>query len=286
MKRITLLVLPLFCGFAIAGGNDAWLTDLKKATAESKKTGKPIMADFTGSDWCGWCKKLDAEVFSKDEFKKWAKENVVLLTVDFPRGRKLDDNLIEQNNDLKTKYGIKGYPTIVFFDHEGKELGRTGYAEGGPEAWIKQASAQMGAERSSEGAEPGEEADPWMTDFKAALAQSKKTKKPIIADFTGSDWCGWCIKLKEEVFSKPEFKEWAAKHVILLELDYPKQKEQSEEIKKQNQELATKYQIKGYPTILFLDAKGKVIGKSGYMPGGPEAWLKDAGKQLKIKGVK
>ncbi len=282
MKRITLLAVPLLCGFATAGGSDAWLTDLKKATAESKKTGRPILADFTGSDWCGWCKKLDAEVFSTDEFEKWAKENVVLLTVDFPKGRKLDDSLIEQNNGLKTKYGIKGFPTIVFFDHEGKELGRTGYAEGGPEMWIKQASAQMGG-RSAEAAPEGEEADPWMTDFKAACAAAKKAKKPILADFTGSDWCSWCIKLKDEVFKTPEFKEWAAKHVILLELDYPKQKEQSDELKEQNEGLRTKYQIKGYPTILFLDAKGKVLGRSGYIKGGPEAWLKDANKQLKIK---
>lgn len=125
--------------------------------------------------------------------------------------------------------------------------------------------------------------DPWLTDLKKATAESKKTGKPILADFTGSDWCGWCIKLKDEVFSTPEFKAWAAKNVILLEVDFPRQKEQSEELKKQNKELGAKYQVGGYPTVLFLDAKGKVLGKSGYLPGGPEAWLKDASKQLKIK---
>ena len=281
MKRIFLLALPFACATAVAG-SDAWHTDLKKATAESKKTGKPIMADFTGSDWCGWCKKLDKEVFGTDEFQKWSKENVVLLCVDFPRGRKLDDKLIEQNNELKTKYGIKGYPTIVFFDHEGKELGRTGYVEGGPEKWIANASQNMGGRT----AEEKPEAELWLTDWKEAVARSKKEKKPIVADFTGSDWCGWCIKLKEEVFDKPEFKEWAEKNVILLEVDFPKKKEQSEELKAQNKELGDKYQIRGYPTILFLDAKGKVLGRSGYKPGGPEEWLKDANKQLKIKGAK
>jgi protein disulfide-isomerase len=284
MKRIAVLLFPFLCGAATAAGPDPWLTDLKKATAESKKTGKPILADFTGSDWCGWCKKLDAEVFSTDEFRKWAKENVVLLTVDFPRGRKLDDKLIKQNEELKNKYAIKGYPTIVFFDSEGQELGRTGYAEGGPAKWIEQASAQMGGRTAEGTAEAAPEADPWMTDFKAACAAAKKAKKPILADFTGSDWCGWCIKLKDEVFSTPEFKAWAAKNVILLEVDFPRQKEQSEDLKKQNKELGTKYQVGGYPTVLFLDAKGKVLGKSGYLPGGPEAWLKDASKQLKIKG--
>ena len=196
-----------------------------------------------------------------------------------PKGRKLDDNLIKQNEELKNKYGIKGFPTIVFLDSEGKELGRTGYVEGGPASWIQAASSQMGDRSAAAAAEE----DPWMTDFKAACAESKKTKKPILADFTGSDWCGWCQKLKGEVFDKPEFKEWATKNVILLEVDFPKQKEQSDELKKQNKELGTKYQVNGYPTILFLDAKGKVLGKSGYLPGGPEAWLKDANKQLKIK---
>jgi thioredoxin-related protein len=126
-------------------------------------------------------------------------------------------------------------------------------------------------------------ADGWHTDFKKAAAESRKTGKPILADFTGSDWCGWCIKLKDEVFSKDEFKAWAADNVILLELDYPQKKELPEALKKQNEELKGKYQIKGYPTVLFLDAKGKVIAQSGYKPGGPEAWIADAKKLLKKK---
>lgn len=125
--------------------------------------------------------------------------------------------------------------------------------------------------------------DGWHTDFKKAAAESKKTGKPILADFTGSDWCGWCIKLKDEVFSKDEFKEWAEENVVLLELDYPRKTEQPEALKKQNEDLKAKYQIRGYPTVLFLDAKGKVIGQSGYKPGGPEAWIADAKKVLKKK---
>ena len=280
MKRISLLFL--LCGLASAG-SDPWLTDYKKAAELSKKTGKPILADFTGSDWCGYCKKLDAEVFKTDEFEKWAKKNVILLLVDFPRGKKLDDDVQKQNNELKEKFKISGYPTLVFMDAEGAELGRIGgYRPGtGPEKWIEEASTKLKAERTAEGAT--EEADPWLTDWKVALERAKKERKPILADFTGSDWCGYCIKLKDEVFSTAEFKEWAEKNVILVEVDFPKQKEQSAALKAQNQELQTKYRIQGYPTVLFLDAKGKELGKSGYRKGGPEAWLADANKQLKIK---
>ncbi|MBL9077240.1 MAG: thioredoxin family protein [Planctomycetes bacterium] len=136
----------------------------------------------------------------------------------------------------------------------------------------------MGGGDAAEGA--------WMTDFKAAQARAKKEKKPILVDFTGSDWCGWCIKLKDEVFNKPEFLEWAQDNVILVELDYPKNKPQSEELKKQNEQLAKEYRIEGYPTILFLDAAGKKLDQSGYLEGGPEAWIADAEKKLGIKGKK
>lgn len=123
----------------------------------------------------------------------------------------------------------------------------------------------------------------WLTNFEEAKAAAKKDQKMILANFTGSDWCGWCIKLKDEVFSKPEFKEWAKEHVVLLELDYPRKTPQSDELKKQNAELAKEYQIEGYPTILFLDAKGKKVGQSGYVEGGPAAWIAAAEKELGIK---
>jgi protein disulfide-isomerase len=123
----------------------------------------------------------------------------------------------------------------------------------------------------------------WMTDHKAALALSKKTGKPILADFTGSDWCGWCIRLKKEVFNTPEFKTWAKKNVILLELDYPRSKPQSAAIKAQNAKLVQQYKIEGYPTILFLNSSGKVLGQYGYDQGGPKVWTKNADSMLKGK---
>lgn len=124
--------------------------------------------------------------------------------------------------------------------------------------------------------------DSWMTSYADALKVAAKEKKVVLMDFTGSDWCGWCIKLKEEVFSKPEFAEWAKKNVVLLEVDFPRNKKLPDDLKKQNDELLQKNRsnVPGYPTILFFDAKGKVVGKTGYVEGGPAAWIKEAEKAI------
>lgn len=121
----------------------------------------------------------------------------------------------------------------------------------------------------------------WYTSYDEAVKVSKKTGKPILADFTGSDWCGWCKRLKAEVFSKTAFKDWAAKNVVLLELDFPRQKTQSQALKTQNLGLARRYQVQGFPTILFLKSDGTVLGRSGYLQGGAPAWTKDASAKIR-----
>jgi thioredoxin-related protein len=94
-------------------------------------------------------------------------------------------------------------------------------------------------------------------------------------DFTGSDWCGWCIKFKKEVLDTAEFQEYAAKNVVLVEVDFPSKKEQSAALKKANAELKKQYDIKGFPTLIVLDKDGKEIGRQvGYAKGGPKAFIK------------
>lgn len=116
--------------------NPGWLVDLDEAYAESQKEGKPILANFTGSDWCGWCKRLTASVFSKPEFKTWAEQNVVLLELDFPRRTRIPDEYRQQNFNLQRALKVTGYPTIWVFDldknskgqYQISALGKTGYA--------------------------------------------------------------------------------------------------------------------------------------------------------------
>jgi len=121
----------------------------------------------------------------------------------------------------------------------------------------------------------------WMTDLPKAQAKAKTENKMIMMDFTGSDWCGWCIKLHKEVFSKPEFSEYAKKNLVLLEVDFPRSKEQSAELKRANQALQGKYKIEGYPTIIVLNGEGKKVGELGYMAGGPTAFIAELEKLKK-----
>lgn len=123
----------------------------------------------------------------------------------------------------------------------------------------------------------------WLTDAAKAKAEAAKSGKPILMDFTGSDWCGWCVKLKKEVFDTPEFTAWAKDKVVLLEVDFPRKKEQSAEAKKVNRELAETYKIEGYPTIIIADAAGKELGRLGYQKGGPAPWTAAADKFIPAK---
>src|SRR5882757_7852900 len=115
-------------------------------------------------------------------------------------------------------------------------------------------------------------AEGWGDNYEKAAAQAKAEKKLLLLDFTGSDWCGWCIKLNKEVFSQAEFKEYAEKNLVLLEVDFPQTKPQAANVKAQNARLQTKYKIEGYPTIVVLNPEGKKVGELGYQPGGPAAF--------------
>lgn len=122
----------------------------------------------------------------------------------------------------------------------------------------------------------------WSEDYAASLAKAKADDKMVLLDFTGSDWCGWCIKIDNEIFSKPEFQAYAKDNLELVELDFPRGKTLPANVKAQNEKLAQEYGIQGFPTIVVLNSKGKKVGELGYMPGGPEAFIAEL-KKLKGK---
>ncbi len=114
----------------------------------------------------------------------------------------------------------------------------------------------------------------WQTDFEAAKAQAKAENKIMLVDFTGSDWCGFCIKLHDEVFNKDAFKDDAAKKFVLVELDFPHEKKLPDELKAQNEKLGKEYKVNGYPTVCMMDAEGKIIAKFvGFGPGTGDKYL-------------
>ncbi len=378
-------VTLVFLSTQVAAGGEGWLTNYEEATKLAAETNRPILADFTGSDWCIWCKRLDAEVFRTRQFKKWASENVVLLELDYPSNKPQSAELKKQNKALKNKYKIRGFPTILLLNAKGEVLGKTGYGKGGPAPWIANvkkmiqanakantvtlartlsiagklakaknkplliaAPSKIGSERfdkefvnnrelaqladarlivarvseteTSQFAnlrknykadanaafllidmrkgelllaapadtlakaliEQIEKALPklsygggWLVDYDKAQAISLSHNKPMLMNFTGSDWCFYCKKIKAEVFNKKEFKAWAKENVILVEVDFPRKKHQSVALKAKNKRLSQKYNVQGFPTILMVQPNGKVSGKMvGYGGGGPKAFIK------------
>jgi protein disulfide-isomerase len=119
----------------------------------------------------------------------------------------------------------------------------------------------------------------WITDYKKAEQEAKADHRLVLLNFTGSDWCGYCVQLDRAILSKAEFKDYANKNLVLLEIDFPRRNgprwnAQSIELKKQNMELAEKYDVQGFPTLVLLDGDGKTVWKyEGYYPGGVAAFL-------------
>lgn len=135
--KLCAAMLALHTSGHVFAGGEGWLTDIdaaKKTAAESKKD---LLIDFTGSDWCGWCIKLNDEVFKHDAFKAGVKDSFVLVEIDFPREKgKLSEDARKRNTELGEKYAVQGYPTILLCDAEGKPFAATGYEKGGPEKYV------------------------------------------------------------------------------------------------------------------------------------------------------
>ncbi len=138
------------------------------------------------------------------------------------------------------------------------------------------ASCTFAADKKNPRSEPTG-ADGQFTDtLSTAVDQSKSSGKLIMLDFTGSDWCGFCIKLKEQVFDTKDFKDWASKSLLLVEVDFPNSKTLSKAVKEQNDQLKEKYKPGGFPTIVFVTADGTEVGRMVGYGSDPKAWSKEA----------
>ncbi len=122
-------------GAPVASGQIQWMTNYQEAVAKAKAEKKSIVLFFTGSDWCGWCKKMENEILMTPDFAKTAGNNFVFVMLDFPMNKTLPSQIADQNNDLKQKYGITGYPTIIVLDSNENFVAETGYRSGGGKAY-------------------------------------------------------------------------------------------------------------------------------------------------------
>ncbi|MCC3160371.1 thioredoxin family protein [Hymenobacter sp. 15J16-1T3B] len=115
----------------------------------------------------------------------------------------------------------------------------------------------------------------WNSDLATALQQAKATNKPVLAVFSGSDWCKPCIMLKQEVFDQPEFQRYAQDKLVLARFDFPRSKKNklpADQTKRNEQAAAQLNQEGSFPLVVLLSPEGKVLAKTGYRPGGPAAY--------------
>ena len=127
----------------------------------------------------------------------------------------------------------------------------------------------------------------WKTDYKKAQEEAKASHKLVLLNFTGSDWCGWCTQLDRVILNQQQFKDYASKNLVLVVIDFPRRngpawKGQSVELKKQNMELAEKFNVEGFPTLVVLSPEGKTVWRyDGYYDGGLAAFLAELDKARK-----
>ncbi len=164
MKQSVLVICIAFvAGLQVAQAGKGWETDYDRAVESAQSGGKYLLLDFSGSDWCGWCIRLDKEVFRKKEFRSYAEDNLELVLLDFPHRKKQSSKEKQQNVALAKKFGVEGFPTVLLLSPDEKLVGRTGYRRGGPvsyvehlEKMVKAYEAEHGAPEKSESSEPAE----------------------------------------------------------------------------------------------------------------------------------
>ncbi|MFG0318295.1 MAG: thioredoxin family protein [Planctomycetota bacterium JB042] len=136
--RAMVCVTGLAAAVGSAGAAEGWLRDVEAAKARAKEEGKDLLLDFTGSDWCVWCLKLDGEVFQADPFPRRVVETFVPVTLDFPRdANRVTPEEKARNEEWQERLGVRGFPTVVLADADGRPYARTGYREGGPEEYLR-----------------------------------------------------------------------------------------------------------------------------------------------------
>jgi protein disulfide-isomerase len=121
-------------------------------------------------------------------------------------------------------------------------------------------------------------------DLNATLARAKAENKLVLLDFTGTDWCGPCMQLHEEVFAQPEFQSYASSNLVFVPVDFPAKYRLSPEANATNDFLAAKFDVSGFPTLIALDGEGNTLWQQiGFDPGdSPKKWI-DALDALKSK---
>jgi len=135
---LTILVFSLLSVAAFSEyPPEGWTTSITEAISRAEDEDRMILLDFTGSDWCEWCARLEKEVWETSEFIQWADDNLVMVFIDFPQNMKLTESQQSHNRALKEFFGVSGYPTVFLLDNDLTPLLKTGLRRGGPQEYIR-----------------------------------------------------------------------------------------------------------------------------------------------------
>lgn len=212
-----------------------WNYSLDESLEQAAAEIKPIMIDFYGES-CEWCKKLDKETFSDPQVDLLSKNFVCV---------KIDGN---KNPALLDKYKIPGVPAVIFLNNSGAEIERIiGYREPAPFIEVMQKVLSSLPQKAEDSAEYETGSINWLYSYDEALNKARQENKPIMMDLY-TEWCGWCKKLDEETYQDKRIIE-ASRNLISLKIDAEK-----------NSDIAERYNVGGYPTILFINSLGDILG--------------------------
>ena len=270
VTRHTNVILSLIVLLAVAGSvvaDSLWLDNIETAQKQAKQSKKDLLIYFSGSDFCLACIKLDQEVLTQPAFLKQVQKNYVLVQIDFPKNKPLPAPVKKQNAKLKAQfkkaYKVEAIPTLYLATAQGVPYAKTGARKGGIKAFqdhlafLRRAKPMQNPERQ------------WLEDMEIAKAKAAYFGKDLLIDFTGSDWCGWCIRLDNEIFSKEAFQVKASKEFVFVKLDFPRGKKQTDRIARQNNQIASEFVNKygydqSFPAIYLATAERIAYARTGY----------------------
>jgi thioredoxin-related protein len=263
----TFILLALL--FNLAANKIDWHYSIEDALSLAKQSDKNVFVFFTGSDWCSWCDKLNEEVFDHKIFKDYVNDNMIMVYLDFPQSNILTPSQKEYNNSKQQEYKIAGYPSVLILDADGEVLIQSGYREGGPAKYVRFLEESLNwVDDDSNDTYVDAAGLVWQKNLTKAIDIARKEDKSIFVNFTGSDWCVWCHRLRDEVFLKPEFKEFSLENLVLVQFDFPQSITLPAGEENYNRSMMQKFGVRGFPTLFLLDSEGRTIQKLGYEKGG------------------
>ncbi len=271
-NSVILSVVVLLAGAGSVLADSPWLNNLEAAKKQAEQSKKDLLIYFSGSDFCPACITLDKEILSQPDFLKQIQKDYVLVQIDFPKNKPLPAAVKQQNAKLKAQfkkdYTFDALPTLYLTTAQGVPYAKTGARKGGVKAFQSHLAF---LKRAKPMQNPGSQ---WLEDMEVAKAKAAYFGKDLLIDFTGSDWCGWCIRLDKEIFSKEAFQTKASKEFVFIKLDFPRGKKQAERIAKQNSQIASEFVSKygydqSFPAIYLATAERIAYARTGYQSMAP-----------------